>query len=579
MQVQTKPTFYDFTNTPVDFNIIKDGDVVVVTPDQLVPFKHSNARKRKRNTQRENEILESMKREGIRDPLKVWIETSVPSLQILGGFGRWEKAQKLGIPCPCKIHICSEADASRLHLVDNTQREDLSFIDEADAAKSLFTIKGGDFEATRIELAWTPTKLRERLEISKCTRVVKDFVEAGRLELGHAILLAPYKQATQDKQAQDIVNSNISVKQLKEILGKVQIPLSGAKFNTSECDTCEFNTKDQLNLFDNIGEQAKCRKAACFREKTKSFLESVRVEAESRYGKVIFLSQTDRKQTTLLKPEAVGVEQFESGCSSCESNMTIMSDVEGHEGKISINQCIDKECYTKLTKAATGAKKDAAGKAPKAPQGKGSSTTTKANDAKSVLKGFKPTEKLNDHNKVTLRNAAADLFNKNQDMYITMQTASLVHTSGVKVDGNIIHGFDDAVKHCLTLDREALVKLSSQAYAYLISKTSQANSRSMIPIMINALKQAGEEGEQAARKTWVMNEETLKMYPSRELLVICEKSGIKEKVEATNKKWSDIKKLKVNDLIKLMVETQPASPLFAPDDYLSHVAPIKSGEK
>ena len=160
-----------------------------------------------------------------------------------------------------------------------------------------------------------------------------------------------------------------------------------------------------------------------------------------------------------------------------------------------------------------------------------------------------------------------------------MQTASLVHTSGMKVDGNIIHGFDDAVKHCLTLDREALAKLSSQAYAYLISKTSQANSRSMIPIMINALKQAGEEGEQAARKTWVMNEETLKMYPSRELLVICEKSGIKEKVEATNKKWSDIKKLKVNDLIKLMVETQPASPLFAPDDYLSHVAPIKSGEK
>jgi len=131
MQVQTKPTFHDFPNTPVNFNIINDGDVVVVTPDQLVPFKHSKAGKRKRNTQRENEILVSMKREGLRDPLKVWIGTSVPSLQILGGSGRWEKAQKLGIPCPFKIHICSEAVANRLHLVDNTQREDLSFIVKA----------------------------------------------------------------------------------------------------------------------------------------------------------------------------------------------------------------------------------------------------------------------------------------------------------------------------------------------------------------------------------------------------------------------------------------------------------------
>ena len=87
-----------------------------------------------------------MKIDGIRDQVKVWIEDGTDYLQILGGYGRVEKALKLGIEVPCKVFRVAEVDALRIHLQDNTQREDLSFVEEVDAAKQIYTHIGGDFE-------------------------------------------------------------------------------------------------------------------------------------------------------------------------------------------------------------------------------------------------------------------------------------------------------------------------------------------------------------------------------------------------------------------------------------------------
>lgn len=552
----------DVANIPHNANI-------VVSHEQLSEFKYKNFRKRPRNATKESEIIESIKKDGIRDQLKVWIEEGTNILQVLGGYGRWEKAATLNIPLPCKVFRISEADAMRIHLQDNTQREDLTFVEEVEAAKTIYTLHGSDFETTRVELGWSKTKLRERLEIAKCSEKVKRYINEQKLELGHAILLAPYKVEVQEEKADFIVNNNVTVKALREIMGKVQINLSEAKFDLKECSSCEFNTKDQLNLFGSLGGEERCRKASCFKKKTQTWLESIKSEAEERYGTVIFLSQTDTKQTKLVNVQIMGKEQYHDGCSNCTSNVAIMCDEVGKEGLISENQCIDSICYKKLTSPTLPESESESDLS----ENKNISTAagTKSPAAKNPkITEFKPTEKLREKNRKQLRDASGQFFKSDANMYSVIQTANMVQNSGYSPTGVKGHGFRAIVNYCLTLERSELQKLSTTAYHHMIEKTVSVASTEMIDVMIDALRNAGDKGDIKAREQWVMDELTLKMYTTKALLSICEKSGIKLKLEQSGT-WKTVSKMKQGDLIKKMVETQPDSPIFAPNDYLMNI--------
>jgi ParB-like chromosome segregation protein Spo0J len=524
---------------------------IVVSPSQLVGFKHGNVRRKKRNQQKEAEILESMKIDGIRDQVKVWIEDGTDYLQILGGYGRVEKALKLGIEVPCKVFRVAEVDALRIHLQDNTQREDLSFVEEVDAAKQIYTHIGGDFEETRMVLGWTKTKLRERLEIAKCSPHLKSLISDNRISLGHAILLAPYPHNLQDQKADDVVTRNITVQQLKEMLGRFQIPLSTAKFNTRECEICEFNTKEQLGLFGNLDDGGKCRKNSCFKEKTNDWLESVKQEAESRYGKILFLSQIDNNQVNSVSVKSVGHEQFTDGCSKCTSNVVLISDRVGEEGLLTENQCIDQVCYKKNT-------------AP--PEAEIDKTKPRNTAKKKSITVFKPSTKLKEFNKSKLREVGSEVLGKDAEMFRLMTTAIWMQCSGYTTDKGS-YTFDAIIKECLQMSTEELQKHSTASYRHLLSTTTTVACSDMTKNVITLLKNKGNDGLLAAQKSWAMTTETLNLYTVQALHGICEKSGIKAEQESLDK-WDDVLKLKRSELIEFMVENPSNDPLFAPSDYL-----------
>jgi PRTRC genetic system ParB family protein len=549
------------------FKDLEHGANIIVSHDQLSEFKHKNSRKKKRTPSKESEIIESMKRDGIRDQVKVWIEEGTNKLQVLGGYGRWQKAKLLNIPIPCKVFRVPEKDAMRIHLQDNTQREDLTFIEEVDAALTIHTLNGSDFESTRLELGWSKTKLRERLEIAKCSQKVKDYVEERKLELGHAIILAPYSHSTQDEKADFIVNNRLTVMQLKNIMGKIQLKLSEAKFDLTDCANCEFNTKDQMNLFGSIGDEEMCRKSSCYKEKSLAWLEEQRKDAEQHYGKVIFLSQTDKKQTNLVDPTILGVKQVSTGCINCVNNVAIMSDELSNQGLITENQCIDPSCYQKLKNelAKPESPKTEGGKASKSEVPQKAKVTDKA---KSVT--FKPSNALVTKNKALLRKACAELVSRDASIFSVFQSAFIIHFSRYRPGKTTFNTFSDVLEYCLSLDRAKMIEIMNASYQHLLTETSDVNHSDMEKIMLGILSFKGEDGINKAKECWVMNSETLNLYTTQALLNICEKSGIKNKLEET-KEWAKTAKLNKGDLIKVMVKTQPTDPLFAPSDYLSHI--------
>ena len=85
-----------------DISNIPHGANIIVSPSKVSEFKHKNVRQRPRNKAKDDEIIQSMKKDGIRDQLKVWIEDGTDYLQLLGGYGRLEKAILLNLSL---IHI------------------------------------------------------------------------------------------------------------------------------------------------------------------------------------------------------------------------------------------------------------------------------------------------------------------------------------------------------------------------------------------------------------------------------------------------------------------------------------------
>ncbi|MFZ4439572.1 MAG: ParB/RepB/Spo0J family partition protein [Syntrophales bacterium] len=82
-----------------------------------------------------DELVESIKRNGIIQPLLFRVAADSPYLIIVAGERRYKAAQKAGlliIP-----GICVEGNAAEIALIENVQRQDLTCIEEAEALKRL----------------------------------------------------------------------------------------------------------------------------------------------------------------------------------------------------------------------------------------------------------------------------------------------------------------------------------------------------------------------------------------------------------------------------------------------------------
>ncbi|KTC64851.1 chromosome partitioning protein parB (plasmid) [Legionella adelaidensis] len=199
--------------------------------NQLQPGKYQ-PRKEMDETALE-ELAESIKKQGILQPIVV---RPVNDLQyeIIAGERRWRACKSLAMAeVPVIIKNVDDETAMAMALIENLQREDLNPMDQARAMHRLVE----EFSLTHQQVAEILAKSRAAvsnyLRLLNLAPEVRNLLENGDIDMGHARALLSLETTKQAQVAQLIVFKNLSVRETEGLVNRV---LSGLAVDTSKSE-------------------------------------------------------------------------------------------------------------------------------------------------------------------------------------------------------------------------------------------------------------------------------------------------------------------------------------------------------
>lgn len=170
------------------------------------------------------ELSESIRADGVLQP--VVVRRRGAAYELVMGERRLRAARLAGVTkIPVVIRDVSDADALRLAIVENIQRENLNPIEEAQAYRRLIS----EFSVSQADVAGMVGK--DRSSVANTIRLlnlpeeVQGMIQEGALSAGHArALLALTTQKEQLVLARRIVAENMTVRQVEYITGLTKAP-------------------------------------------------------------------------------------------------------------------------------------------------------------------------------------------------------------------------------------------------------------------------------------------------------------------------------------------------------------------
>lgn len=168
------------------------------------------------------ELADSIAAQGVVQPIVVR-PIDGGNYEIIAGERRWRATQQAGLnDIPVVIRDATDQEAMAMGLIENIQRDDLNPLEEAEALHRLLN----EFELTHQEIAKAVGKSRTTvtnfLRLLDLNPEVKNFLEQGRLEMGHARALLGLKGGQQNKAASQVVSQGLSVRETEKLVRRAQ---------------------------------------------------------------------------------------------------------------------------------------------------------------------------------------------------------------------------------------------------------------------------------------------------------------------------------------------------------------------
>lgn len=164
-------------------------------------------------------LAESIRRFGLLSPLLVR-ETTGGNYELIAGERRLRALKLLGASeAEAIITTAFDRDCALIGLIENLQREDLHFLDEAEACKRLLREHGLTQEELSATLSRSPSALANLLRLLRLGRSVKQCIRDGKLSERHARSLLRLKDENQQLAlARRAVQEQLSVRQLDALI-------------------------------------------------------------------------------------------------------------------------------------------------------------------------------------------------------------------------------------------------------------------------------------------------------------------------------------------------------------------------
>ena len=167
-----------------------------------------------------DELSDSIRQHGVMQP--VVVRQTVRGYELIAGERRWRASQRAGITeIPAIIRDLDDQQVAALALIENIQREQLTAIEQARALARMRDQFSMDQTAIATMISSSRSNVANLLRLLNLAQGVQTMLEDGRLEMGHARALLPLPENMQQKTAEDVLKSQLSVRQTETLVKRL----------------------------------------------------------------------------------------------------------------------------------------------------------------------------------------------------------------------------------------------------------------------------------------------------------------------------------------------------------------------
>ena len=202
-----------------------------------------------------DELADSIRQHGVMQPIVV--RQNSGGYELIAGERRWRASQRAGLTdLPAIVRDLDDQQVAALALIENIQREQLTAIEQARALARMRDQFSMDQTALAAMISSSRSNVANLLRLLNLVKDVQTMLEEGRLEMGHARALLPLPENMQQKAAEDVLRSRLSVRQTETLVKRL---LSGdtasPKSGVDDPDVGRL----EMKLSDSLGAKVKLK--------------------------------------------------------------------------------------------------------------------------------------------------------------------------------------------------------------------------------------------------------------------------------------------------------------------------------
>jgi ParB family chromosome partitioning protein len=228
------------TETTEVSNSVKatDNELIKLPIAQLTPGKYQP--RREMSDAGLEELSLSIQSQGIIQPIVVRL-VGEDQYEIIAGERRWRAAKLAQLDIiPCLVKNVPDESAVAIALIENIQREDLNAMEEAIALERLLMEFDLTHEEVAIAVGKSRTSVSNLLRLNKLNDEVKNLLENGDIEMGHARALLALEGDVQTSAAQTVATKELTVRETESLIKKIQNPVAEKEKVEKATETIEL---------------------------------------------------------------------------------------------------------------------------------------------------------------------------------------------------------------------------------------------------------------------------------------------------------------------------------------------------
>ena len=169
-----------------------------------------------------DDLTNSIKSYGVLQPIVVR-RSGRSGYEIIAGERRWRACKRAGLKeIPAIIKDARDSDTAILALIENIQREDLNFIEEAEGFRQLIHECGVTQEQLALKLGKSQSTIANKMRILRLSPEILSIISQEKLSERHARSLLRLPDDNLQRQViKQVVEKGLSVRQTEDLIEQI----------------------------------------------------------------------------------------------------------------------------------------------------------------------------------------------------------------------------------------------------------------------------------------------------------------------------------------------------------------------